>query len=86
MTQVNRKYVLEDYMRPIWEGDTVAHESVMFREDEHAVRLTYPITEVYAVSVAEKNAEQISNTMIATVNPVILPDQAVDITDNSCPG
>ena len=57
MAQVNRKYVLEDYMRPLWEGDTVLHESVMFREDEHAVRLAFPIAEVYAVYSADMTVE-----------------------------
>ncbi|MBQ8400533.1 MAG: hypothetical protein IJX14_01250 [Clostridia bacterium] len=55
--QVNRKYVLEDYMKPIWEGDTVLHESVMFREDEHAVRLVYPIAEVYGVYSADLQSD-----------------------------
>ncbi len=57
MAQINRKYILEEYMKPLWEGDTVAHESVMFREDEHAVRLTFPITEVYAVYSADMTVE-----------------------------
>lgn len=55
--QIQRKYVLEDYLKPIWNGDTVLHESVMFREDEHAVRLVYPIAEVYGVYSADFRTE-----------------------------
>jgi len=55
--QISRKYILEDYMMPIWNGDTVLHESVMFREDEHAVRLAYPVSEVYGVYSADFRTE-----------------------------
>ncbi len=53
MCTVQNQYNLETYTTPLWEGSVVYHESVMFREDEHAVRLTYPIDEVLAVWSAD---------------------------------
>ncbi len=46
---VTRTYTLEEYIRPIWEGDTVAHETVLFREDERKARLTFPADEILGV-------------------------------------
>ena len=57
MAEVAKEYTLEEYIRPIWAGDTVAHESVLFREDEHAARLTYPMAEVLEVRSADLRTE-----------------------------
>ncbi len=50
---IENRYDLITYTTPLWQGNTVAHESVMFREDEHAVRLAYPIEEVLSVFSAD---------------------------------
>ncbi len=55
-------YDLHDYIRPLWEGDTVLYESVMFREDEHAVQLTYPIDRVLSVYSADFGTEYVEGT------------------------
>ncbi len=49
MKDVTKTYTLEEYIRPLWEGDTVAHETVLFREDEHKARLTFPADEILGV-------------------------------------
>ncbi len=53
MCTIENKYDLTTYTTPIWQGNIVAHESVMFLEDEHAVRLVYPIAEVLSVWSAD---------------------------------
>ena len=55
--EVSREYSLSEYVRPLWEGDTVAHESVLFREDEHAARLAFPADEIYGVFSADLKTE-----------------------------
>ena len=57
MTEVTRTYTLEEYIRPIWEGDTVANETVLFREDEHAARLSFPADEILAVLSTDLGTE-----------------------------
>lgn len=53
MYKATQEYTLSEYIRPVWEGDTVAHETVLFREDEHAACLLYPIDEILAVFSAD---------------------------------
>ena len=55
--EVSRQYSLNEYIRPLWEGDTVAHESVLFREDEHAARLVFPADEIFGVYSADLKTE-----------------------------
>ncbi|MBQ5354767.1 MAG: SGNH/GDSL hydrolase family protein [Clostridia bacterium] len=57
MSDVTRTYTLDEYIRPIWEGNTVAHETVLFREDEHAALLSFPADEILAVLSADLGTE-----------------------------
>ena len=54
---VSRCYSLHEYIRPLWEGDVVSHESVLFREDEHAALLTFPADEILGVFSADLQTE-----------------------------
>lgn len=58
---MNPTYNLHDYIRPYWQGDTVLYESVMFREDEHTVRLLYPIDTILSVYSADFTTEYVEN-------------------------
>ena len=55
--EVSRQYDLKEYIRPLWEGDLVSHESVLFREDEHASRLVFPADEILGVFSADLKTE-----------------------------
>ena len=55
--EVSRSYTLDEYIRPLWVGDTVAHETVLFREDEREAKLTYPMDEILGVFTADLTAE-----------------------------
>ncbi|MBQ9756234.1 MAG: hypothetical protein IJV99_01400 [Clostridia bacterium] len=42
-------YQLEKYLLPVWEGDTVYHETVLFLGEEDFAPLLYPATEIVSV-------------------------------------
>lgn len=44
-----QKYSLEKYLLPIWEGDTIYNETVLFVGEEDVAPLLYPIKEVISV-------------------------------------
>ncbi len=49
----HEQYDLDEYVRPLWTGDTTAHESVLFREDEFSAKLVYPAECILAVRSAD---------------------------------
>lgn len=51
------KYNLIDFTHPAWEGDTILHESVMFREDAVTVALIHPADEIYSVYSSDLKTE-----------------------------
>ena len=55
--EVSRCYTLDEYIRPLWEGDIVSHESVLFREDEHTALLAFPADEIFGVFSADLKTE-----------------------------
>ncbi|MCR5683787.1 MAG: SGNH/GDSL hydrolase family protein [Clostridiales bacterium] len=54
---VSRSYSLGEYIRPLWVGDTVAHETVLFREDEREAKLAFPMDEIGGVYTADLGTE-----------------------------
>ena len=42
-------YDLKTYVKPIWEGDTIYYETVLFVGEEDCAPLLFPIKEVVAV-------------------------------------
>ncbi len=54
---VSRTYSLGEYIRPLWKGDVVAHESVLFREDEREAKLAFPMDEILGVFSADLTTE-----------------------------
>jgi hypothetical protein len=44
-----QKYSLEKYLLPIWQGDTVYNETVLFVGEEDVAQLLYPIKEIVSV-------------------------------------
>ncbi|MBQ3708062.1 MAG: SGNH/GDSL hydrolase family protein [Clostridia bacterium] len=54
---VSRTYSLGEYIRPLWKGNVVAHESVLFREDEREAKLAFPMDEILGVFSADLTTE-----------------------------
>ena len=48
-----QSFTLEEWIRPLWEGDVAAHETVLFRENERVKRLTFPADGILEVRSAD---------------------------------
>ena len=56
---MENKYKYQDYITPLWTGNTVYYESVLFREDVTKVALLYPADEIISVISSDHKTEYI---------------------------
>ncbi len=59
---ITKSYTPAEALSPVWVGNTVYHESVMYLEDETAARLLYEPTEIAAVLSYDYKTEYLRGT------------------------
>ena len=59
MDMERKDWIPEWALTPVWQGDTAAHETVLFLDDRESARLLYPADEILSVVSADQKTEYV---------------------------